>query len=223
MEQNDEIAALKSQVAALKARLDERDAEDSRKSIVRPPVEQQTKVIYPVTVSPIAQPSDGEFRRLKEICSKTYPMWCDSKGFVFGLARYPDHEACDAEWFSQFKLAFLAISNMRRLDRPDPKRYVTAHIDMCAAFLARVGKWSELRVSPFMMACFCAGDVPIAGMGIDGQSISVGLAEHTGKLANADAWLTVLSSGRLPNQVEVRLPMAPASPSRVIVDDRAGW
>jgi hypothetical protein len=112
---------------------------------------------------------------------------------------------------------------MRRLDRPDSKRYVSAHIEMGADFLARIGKQNELRVGPFMMACFCAGDVPISGVGIDGQSISVGLAEHAGKLANADAWRAVLSSGRLPNQVEVRIPMAPRSPSRVVIGDHAGW
>jgi hypothetical protein len=179
------------------------------------PVEMQTQVTHPVDVSPIEQPTEAEFRKLKAACMRQYPDWCKAEGFVFQRARLPNGPACrpdveanNEEWFSQFKLAFLAISNMRRTDKPDLKRHVTAHIDAASALLARIGKKSELRLGPFLMAAFCAADVPIGGVGIEGASISIGLNEYVGKLPCPDAWKTVLSSGKLPAQYPVARPLA---------------
>jgi hypothetical protein len=135
MEQDDEIAALKSQVAALEARLDERDAKDSRKSIVRPPIGPIVRVTYPVAASPFVMPSDDELEQLVEVVTRKYPALGDTTGIVdYGRYR-PDPEECaereGLEYSSQFKTAFRALGNLHRTETPDRKRYVTHWVDLC--------------------------------------------------------------------------------------------
>ena len=101
---------------------------------------------------------------------------------------------------------------MRLLDRPDTHKAITSHIDTCADFLARIRKSNELRIGPF----FVMG-VPVSGMGIDCQSISIGLAEHVGKAVSPTAWREILRSGKLPIQFPVVVRNQPRSPSPAAV------
>jgi hypothetical protein len=58
--------------------------------------------------------------------------------------------------------------------------------------------------------------VPVSGLGIDGCSISCGLAEHGGERIDPSAWRAVLLNGKLPAQHPVKRRIM-AEPSPVVI------
>jgi hypothetical protein len=202
----DEISELKSQVAELTARIVQLEDRGGRKSIPAPP-EPVTRVITPVAPITVDLPDGKELQQLRDICANTYPAWVDSEGFVFGRRGGVSKEENDMEYLVQFAAAIRAISNMRVLDKPDTKRYVSWHVDTGCTVLRGIGKHvRELRAAPLIMASFVMG-VPVSGLGISGASISLGLSEYVGKPVDPSAWRATLKAGRLPPQfaVETRI------------------
>jgi hypothetical protein len=207
-----ETATLRAENLALRSKLTELADGGLRRKIPEPR-EPVTRVISPVAQIKADLPPAAELQRLRDICALEYPAWTDSSGYVWAGRLGPDPGACEAEWLKQFSASILAITNMRVLEKPDHKRYVSAHTDAAEAILRSIGKpVSELRGAPFIMAALAMG-IPTSGMGIMGSSVSLGLAEHVGKPANPSAWRAVLRAGRLPAQfaVERRIESAPSA------------
>jgi hypothetical protein len=77
--------------------------------------------------------------------------------------------------------SILALSHMCALPKPD-KRYDTMHhVYTVKDVLIRIGRrLGELQPPPLVMACFVMR-VPVSGVGVAGVSVSLGLAEWTGK------------------------------------------
>lgn len=128
-----------------------------------------------------------------------------------------DQDANDNEWLHQFGRSILALSAMKKLDKPDMKRTAGLFAQVARDRLRAVGKvTSEIRVSVFVMACFCM-DVPVSGLDVPSCSVSLGLSEHdVGKPIDPAAWRAVLINERLPVQHRVERIVEQA-PSQVRV------
>lgn len=158
----------------------------------------------------------AELQALRDLCSREYPKWTESDGYVYGRRGTVSKEENDFEWLLQFGRAILAISNMHVLDKPNAKCVITAHVDDCAAVLRSLGKNNELRVGPLVMACFVM-HVPVSGLGIDGCSISIGLSDFVGRTVDPGAWRATLAAGRLPAQFGVERRFTPSAPIHIEV------
>jgi hypothetical protein len=158
----------------------------------------------------------------KVVCGH-YPQLADTAGLAdYGLSPRRDPERDAEAYREQFKLGLLAVFNMRALDAPDTRRMWTTHRDRCCDFLMSIGKRTELGMNPFLCAVLASGSIKYSGLFLMGQSISLGLAEHSGATLDPAAWRRVLESGKILAPCRVNIPMAPASPSRVI-QDHGGW
>lgn len=162
-------------------------------------------------LSSFVMPSDAELNRLREIVGLHYPDLIDSSGPAFSGSK----SARMQDWNDQFKLAFLALGNMRRLDQPDHKRYASHWIEEAEIWLRPRGKSTTLRFGPFTAALLAHGDIPFSGLCMSGQVPEFGLSLYVGREAR-DAWRHVLSSGRILPMSAVKTPMAPAAPVRVV-------
>lgn len=203
----DEISELKSQIAALQTRLSTLEERGSRK-VIPAPSEPATTVTYTTPPVTLDLPDEAELLELREICRRAFPEWCSSQGFILTFARFygeDDRRREEAEWLEQFLRAIIAISGMRRLEKPDTRRYLPAIIDMCTDHLRAIGKTGDLRAGPFVMACFCMG-VPVSGVGVAAASISIGLSRDIGAPADPSAWRHTLKARELPQQFPVTTP-----------------
>jgi hypothetical protein len=206
---------LKAKVAAL-------EALQGRKVLPPPrPIEEGTKVSYPIAPSKCVVPTDEELSQLREIVCRKYPEFGDITGPAFYGSKYER----ERDWQKQFERAFLALGAMKRLEAPDTKHYFSHHVDAAEAYLRSVGKSETLRFGPFMCALLAWGDVPYSGLGLQhtGAVVELGLSEHIGRQASDSSWKRVLETGAILRMSASARQPAPRSPSRVIVQDHGGW
>ncbi len=139
----------------------------------------------------------------------------DTQGPAFEETRHERR----AQWLKQFEGAFLAIGNMKRLERPSTKLYTSAHIQLAERLLRSFGRpGMTIRSNVFLAAVLAHYEVAISGIGRHHEGIvpEIGLDEFSGRPAT-DQWRRILE-GQAPREVAVSRPPAPLSPARVIVN-----
>ena len=156
-------------------------------------------------------PSDAELRELASIVCERYPFLTDITGPAFYGARVERLQ----DWHRQFVAAFRALGAMKRTPQVDRKRYASHWIDEAEMLLRSLGKSTTLRFGPFTAALLAHGDIPYAGLFMDGCVPEFGLSLYVGREAS-DAWRGVLASGKLLAPSPTRQIMAAPSPARVV-------
>jgi hypothetical protein len=211
------FAKIEAENAAMRAELAEIKARGGRKVLPAPPVEPVVKISHPIAASTFVMPSDAELGSLREIVCTKYPQLGESAGLVWRGSR----EENEIEYFSTFKLAFLALGDMHRIEAPNRKRYVTHWSEEAEIWLRRRRGWAPtLRFGPFVTAVLAHGDIQFSGLFVDAQVLELGLSTYAGHAASG-AWKKVLATGGLLPMSPAHMPMAPRSPARVIVGDHS--
>jgi hypothetical protein len=219
------LDALEAENRALRAKIVELETHGARKKIPVAPPEPQARVLHPIIEIKPDLPSADELKRLRAICARDYPSFCESKGYVWQGRGERDKDADEAEYLLQLERSLLALSNMRKLPKPDAKRYASTFVDHAQMLLRSLGKYTqELRFAPFAMACFCMG-VPISGLGIAQCTPSLGLTcfDGIGVAIDPGAWRSVLKAGRLPIQHRIERIVEMPPQTRVVYGEQVGY
>jgi hypothetical protein len=194
------LEALAKRVEALEARLAPKPPDPIQVVGIDRPLPRAA-----VPASGFKMPSDAELTRLMARVHAAHPSLADLDGLI-----ERGDDAIDAEFLhvkgdlrkavfaKQFRLALIALSHFRRIEEPDPRRYISHWQDEAAAILAGLGQAGEtLKFGPFVTAALAHGDIPYSGLGMGGcQPLSLGLSRHSGAAAR-DSWQHVLNFGPL--------------------------
>jgi hypothetical protein len=207
---NDEITALKEQVAALTAKVSALEAHLAPK----PPPEADLQIV-PLEGQTLysgrplkprqgfLMPSEKELDQLCSLVRKRYPRLNSLQGLINPNDPI-DSELVDfkgdirvGEYLRQMRLSFIALSYLRRTPGPDYKRYISHWQEEAEIILGTMDRRSEtLRFAPFACAVIMHGDILYTSLYLDGQPLSLGLDKWTGTEAK-DGWKRVLSHGVL--------------------------
>gem|GEM_PF-3451939 len=177
------------------------------------PVERSVVIATPPPVSTFPMPTAAELSQLIDAVGRRFPALLDTQGPAFEGTRHERRE----QYRKQFEGAFLAIGHMKRLERPDTKLYVSAHVQLAESILRSLGRPMTIRGDPFLAACLAHFDVPISGIGRthEGIVVEIGLNQYTGRPAT-DQWRRILE-GQPPREVAVSGPPPAPNPARVHV------
>jgi hypothetical protein len=106
-------------------------------------------------------PTPSELVKLLDAVARSFPSLLSVDG--------PAFEGTESErrkqYREQFEGAFLAIGNMRRMDRPNTKVYLSYHVELAETLLRRFGRSMTIRGNCFMAAALAHFDVPLSGIG----------------------------------------------------------
>jgi len=218
---DDRLSALESENANLRAEIESlkhprRSPAD--KNLVEEvgailgPIERQVTISTPAPVSTFVMPSESELAQLRDAVGRTHPGLLDSQGSAFSGTRHERR----TEWNRQFEACFLAVGNMKRMDRPDTGKYLSYHVDVAESVLKSFGRpLTTLRGGPFLAACLAHFDVPVSGINRHHEGIvpEIGLHQYSGRPAG-DAWRRIIE-GQAPHECAVQRPPAPPSQTRV--------
>jgi hypothetical protein len=165
------------------------------------PVAREVSISHPIPASTFPMPTTDELCQLMTAVGRVYPELVSSN---------------DIEYRKQFEACFLAIGNLRRLEKPSSKVYLSWHLQLAETILRRLGRPMTVRGDAFVAACLAHADVPISGIGRhhEGYVVEIGLDEFNGRLAT-DAWRKILA-GEAPREAGVQRRQAPPSPARVV-------
>lgn len=188
MARNDEITALKKQVAALTAEV------DALKAAAPPPEKVMTVddlKVYGHQRPNLSPPDDSWL-----------PSWQECADLAMIVEkRYPDLVERNDTWVRQFRLALLALGNCNRAAEPNTREWGRW-----------IGTWLEDHLhfdpiprGPFMAAIAASGDIPFSGFdekdALRGILPAAGLApRHSGSPPDKSAWRKVLSEKRLTGE-----------------------
>jgi hypothetical protein len=219
-----EIEQLEAELAALKTE-EAPDAPPAKRPPM--PASKGTTVFCPPPESTLVMPSDGDLHRLMDIVLVAFPTLAPKIELSFtqritvrnfpSLADKiePDVGGITADFFREFKAAFIAIGSMRRMGEPDRRHYVSYHVEAAQSWLRSHNLFADIPTNAFIAAALAHGDIPWTNGTIDGQLWELGINIYTGPVAS-DAWRLVLETGKL--RPAAGLPphrrMAPPSPVR---------
>jgi hypothetical protein len=215
---------LEHELAAMRA--EEAPAPPAKRPLM--PESRGTTVLYPPPDSTLIMPLEGELHQLMGVALTAYPslgpkielslMQRLTRRNHPGLADeiVPDTGAINADFFREFKAAFIAIGSMKRMDGPDRRHYVSFHGEAAQSWLRSHNLFADITTGSFIAAALAHGDIFYTDGTIDGQLWELGLSVYVGAVAKA-AWRGVLQTGKLrpASPVPAARRMAAASPVRV--------
>jgi hypothetical protein len=218
------IVQLTSELATLKA-LEAPASPPAKRPM---PASQGTVVFCPPPESTLVMPNDGDLHRLMDIALTAYPSLRPKIELSFqqrltlrnipSLADQikPDVEAISADYFREFRAAFVAIGSMKRMDEPDRRHYASFHVEAAQSWLRSHSMFADIPANAFIAAALAHGDVLYTDGAVDGSLWELGISVYVGKPAG-DAWRGVLKTGKLrpATAVPAARRMAVASPARI--------
>ncbi len=143
-----------------------------------------------VQQGPIAIPTTAEMLSLRDIVLAKYPQLSPEE-----MRITPER------WLTEFCCSFEALGYTPRQSTPNNQYYISFWIDHCEEISRRIGLGSvTLTKGPFLAAVLGWSDIAhdyLTAPNNPHQSVSIGLAVGTGRLADVDSWRKVLATKAL--------------------------
>jgi hypothetical protein len=226
-----EIARLKAENEVLTQELAATKAEEAPAPPAKRPLMPEsrgTTVLYPPADMTLVMPLEDEMHRLMDIALMAYPSLGPKIELSLlqrltrrnhpGLAdeTVPDVAAITADYFREFKAAFIAIGSMKRMDGPDRRHYVSFHAEAAQSWLRSHNMFFDISTPAFIAAALAHGDVAYTDGTVDGQLWELGISVYIGAVAK-DSWRGVIKTGKLRPAAAIpsNRRMAAASPTLV--------
>jgi hypothetical protein len=162
------------------------------------------RIVNAIERCPIAIPTDAEHRRILAAVLRVYPRFKPESN-----SRWAEQDAED--FFQQYCVAFERIAHLRRIDKPDERRYVSFWASDAEDWYRARGKPTTVGVAAFLAAAIGAGDLNFICGDAHGNSWTLGLATFSGRPAT-EAWRRVLE-GKLLSPLPGRFAASVRGPS----------
>jgi hypothetical protein len=201
----DRIAQLEQQAAAITAEIAKLKAERPAPP-PSPPKDEGVRIVQLNNEITSGLPDLKQMQRLFSIV-KPHSPWPQALNDKYD----PDRP------FRAFSSAFRWLQNVGRTERPNGKVALSFWADTCRLWLrARNSVGSDLDANGIVLAVLACGDIVYTPADpTRGWTWEFGLIEFGGKLASADGWRRVLSTGNVLSPSSPARRDAPLSPVRI--------